>query len=92
MSEATAAMALTSLDGFERAVAHNRSNFDAYAAGLDRVPGVRLLPHDPSESRNYQYVIVEIDEYRGGDRPGPRPQDSAERERHGEAVLLPRLP
>ncbi|MCX5340131.1 aminotransferase class I/II-fold pyridoxal phosphate-dependent enzyme [Streptomyces atratus] len=62
MSEAAAAMALTSLDGFERAVAHNRSNFDAYAAGLDAIPGVRLMPHDPSESRNYQYVIIEIDE------------------------------
>ncbi|MCF3122736.1 aminotransferase class I/II-fold pyridoxal phosphate-dependent enzyme [Streptomyces arenae] len=62
MSEAAAAMALTSLDGFERAVAHNRSNFEAYAAGLDGVAGVRLVPHDASEARNYQYVIIEIDE------------------------------
>ncbi|MFF5257086.1 aminotransferase class I/II-fold pyridoxal phosphate-dependent enzyme [Streptomyces leeuwenhoekii] len=66
MSEAAAAMALTSLDGFAGAVAHNRSNFAAYAAGLEGIPGVRLVPHDASQARNYQYVIIEVEESAAG--------------------------
>lgn len=46
MSEASAAMALTSLDAFERSVAHNRANFDHYRAELGGLPGVTVVPHD----------------------------------------------
>ncbi len=34
----------------------------AYRQGLDGVPGVRMLQYETSERRNYQYIVLEIDE------------------------------
>lgn len=62
MNEASAAMALTSLDAFEGSVARNRANFTHYEQELGDVPGLRVIPHDAGETYNYQYVIVEIDQ------------------------------
>lgn len=62
MSEASAAMALTSLDAFEQAVECNRANFETYLTELAATPGIFVMPHDRRESNNYQYLIVELDE------------------------------
>jgi dTDP-4-amino-4,6-dideoxygalactose transaminase len=62
MSEASAAMGLTSLEAFDAIVDANRRNHEAYTAALDGVAGVRVVPYDPAEGNNYQYVVVEIDE------------------------------
>ncbi|TDC01628.1 dTDP-4-dehydro-6-deoxyglucose aminotransferase [Micromonospora fluostatini] len=62
MSEASAAMGLTSLDAFPEVARHNRDNYEQYRRELARVPGLSVIDIDPDERHNYQYVIVEIDE------------------------------
>ena len=66
MTEVCAAMGLTNLEGIEDLVAVNRCNYDAYRAGLAGIPGVALMPYDPAERGNYQYVVVEVDEAAAG--------------------------
>jgi len=66
MSEVSAAMGLTGLDSLDEFIAANRANQAAYRAGLAGLPGVRLLDYNPTESNNYQYVIVEVDETLSG--------------------------
>lgn len=61
MSELSAAMGLTSLESSSRFVAVNRTNHERYAAGLSRIPGLKLSLFDERERANYQYVIVEVD-------------------------------
>ena len=61
MSEAAAAMGLTNLESMDDFVAANRTNYDAYRAGLEGVPGLRLMRYDETEAGNYQYVVAEID-------------------------------
>ena len=62
MTEVCAAMGLTNLEGIEDLVAINQRNYEAYRIGFVNVPGVTLMPYDPSELGNYQYVVVEVDE------------------------------
>jgi dTDP-4-amino-4,6-dideoxygalactose transaminase len=61
MSEAAAAMGLTSLDSLERFVAVNRRNHELYGQLLGDIPGVSLVRYDPRERANWHYVVVEID-------------------------------
>ncbi|MDB1090301.1 dTDP-4-dehydro-6-deoxyglucose aminotransferase [Streptomyces sp. ACA25] len=62
MSEASAAMGLTSLDAFDDVVRQNRSNYEQYRAELSGLPGVSVIDFDHEELNNYQYVIIEVDE------------------------------
>ncbi|MEW6112198.1 MAG: DegT/DnrJ/EryC1/StrS family aminotransferase [Thermodesulfobacteriota bacterium] len=62
MDEASAAMGLTSLESMEEFIAANKRNFEEYERRLAGVQGVRLLAYDREELRNYQYVVLEIDE------------------------------
>jgi dTDP-4-amino-4,6-dideoxyglucose len=62
MSEAAAAMGLTSLDAFDQTVLHNRANHARYRSELLGVDGVRVVSFDDDESPNCQYVVVKIDE------------------------------
>lgn len=66
MSEPCAAMGLSSLDGVDRLVAHNRDNHGAYTGALAPVPGVDVCGFDSADSSNRHYVVVEIDEARAG--------------------------
>lgn len=61
MHEASAAMALTSLEAAAEFVATNRDNLERYAGGLDELEGIRLLPPDDRGSCNLQYVVLCID-------------------------------
>jgi dTDP-4-amino-4,6-dideoxyglucose len=61
MSEAAAAMGLTSLDAFDQTVRHNRANDARYRCELLGVDGVSVVSFDEDESPNYQYVVVKID-------------------------------
>jgi dTDP-4-amino-4,6-dideoxygalactose transaminase len=61
MSEASAAMGLTSLDSLDEFIAANRRNFDRYREGLAGLPGVMLVRDDRRERWNHHYVVVEID-------------------------------
>ncbi|SFB25892.1 dTDP-4-amino-4,6-dideoxyglucose [Amycolatopsis marina] len=66
MSEAAAAMGLTSLDAFDSSVRHNRANYDAYREELDEVDGITFFNHETRERNNFQYVIIELDEAETG--------------------------
>jgi dTDP-4-amino-4,6-dideoxygalactose transaminase len=62
MTEASAAMGLTSLESMDEFIAVNLINYHAYREGLAGIPGVSLVGYDPHEKSSYQYVITEIDE------------------------------
>jgi dTDP-4-amino-4,6-dideoxygalactose transaminase len=61
MSEASAAMGLTSLEAAEDILHANERNLAAYRDGLADVPGLSLLEFDPAERHNHQYVVAEVD-------------------------------
>lgn len=61
MPEINAAMGLVNLEAFSGFVDANRRNHGRYAAALEGIQGVSLLPYDPSTDPNYQYVVVEVD-------------------------------
>ena len=62
MSEVSAAMGLTSLESIKEFIEVNRRNYLKYQECLSGLPGVFLFPYKQTESHNYQYVVVEIDE------------------------------
>jgi dTDP-4-amino-4,6-dideoxygalactose transaminase len=62
MTEICAAMGLTSLEAMEGIVEANRRNYEGYREGLKGLPGVALNKYDAKERRNYQYIVVEVDE------------------------------
>lgn len=61
MTEACAAMGLTSLESLDEIVGVNRVNYGAYQKGLAGIPGVSLIHYNPEERNNYQYVVLEVD-------------------------------
>ena len=62
MSEASAAMGLTSLESLDNFIDINRRNYHLYLQKLARVPGISLSHYQEDERCNYQYVVIEIDE------------------------------
>src|SRR5213082_708524 len=62
MTEASAAMGLTSLESMDEFIAINAANYRRYCEELRDVPGLRLVGYDEREKSSYQYVITEIDE------------------------------
>ena len=68
MTEVCAAMGLTSLESVAEFMAVNRRNHRAYSRGLSGIPGVSLMLYDETETLNYQYIVLELDEEaRGAD-------------------------
>jgi dTDP-4-amino-4,6-dideoxygalactose transaminase len=61
MTEACAAMGLTSLESLDEIVQVNKANYEAYESRLAGIPGVSLIRYDKQESNNYQYIVVEVD-------------------------------
>jgi dTDP-4-amino-4,6-dideoxygalactose transaminase len=66
MTEPCAAMGLTSLESVGDFVRRNRSNHTVYGRELAGLDGLRLMEYDSPEDRNYQYVVLEIDEAASG--------------------------
>jgi dTDP-4-amino-4,6-dideoxygalactose transaminase len=62
MSEAAAAMGLTSLESLEEFIAVNYRNYKQYKNQLAGIPGISLLDYDEDEKHNYHYIVLEIDE------------------------------
>ncbi|MEI8287834.1 MAG: aminotransferase class I/II-fold pyridoxal phosphate-dependent enzyme [Verrucomicrobiota bacterium] len=62
LTEVCAAMGITSLEAIEAIIAANRRNYEAYRQALQNLPGISLKEYDPTERRNYQYIVVEVDE------------------------------
>lgn len=66
MTEACAAMGLTSLEDIDELIALNRARHERYRAGLAGVPGIRLRDPAISERVNYQSVVIEVDPQAAG--------------------------
>ncbi len=66
MNEFSAAMGLTSLESMEAIIAANRRNYESYREMLSGIPGVTLRGIDDGEKRNYQYVVIDVDEAKTG--------------------------
>jgi dTDP-4-amino-4,6-dideoxygalactose transaminase len=62
MNEVSAAMGITSLESLDEFICINHANYHRYAEGLANIPGIRLLQYDENERRNFQYIVVEVDE------------------------------
>jgi len=61
MSEAAAAMGLTSLEYIKEFAAVNERNYEAYQLGLLDVPGIQMYTFEQGTRRNFQYIVLEID-------------------------------
>ena len=61
MTEACAAMGLTSLESLDEIVEVNKTNYETYDRCLAGIDGVSLIRYDKHESNNYQYIVLEID-------------------------------
>jgi dTDP-4-amino-4,6-dideoxygalactose transaminase len=61
MTEACAAMGLTSLESLDDIVEVNKANYEAYERCLAGIEGVTLIRYEKGERNNYQYIVLEID-------------------------------
>lgn len=61
MTEACAAMGLTSLESVDEFMETNRRNHGAYRRELAAIPGISLIAYDRNERTNFQYVVLEVD-------------------------------
>jgi dTDP-4-amino-4,6-dideoxygalactose transaminase len=66
MSEASAAMGLTSLESMQDFIAINRRNYAAYRDGLAGLPGVAVVQFGDDVASNYHYIVVEVEEAKSG--------------------------
>lgn len=60
LNELAAAMGRTSLESMDTIVARNRSVYQAYAAQLSDIPGIRLQRFPANERNNYQYIVLRL--------------------------------
>jgi dTDP-4-amino-4,6-dideoxygalactose transaminase len=63
MNEVSAAMGLTTLESKDEIIRINNSNYNQYQATLKDIAGINLLAISDGELRNYQYVVIEVDEW-----------------------------
>jgi dTDP-4-amino-4,6-dideoxygalactose transaminase len=61
MTEACAAMGLTSFESVPEFKEVNRRNHRAYRRELNGISGLSLMGYDETEESNYQYVVAEVD-------------------------------
>jgi dTDP-4-amino-4,6-dideoxygalactose transaminase len=62
MSEASAAMGLTSLESIEEFIEINYRNYLYYKQELSDIKGISIFPYKDTERCNYQYIVLEVDE------------------------------
>lgn len=62
MSEAAAAMGLTSFESLDDFIKVNQDNYRIYSQELSDLPGIKLIRYNEDERNNYQYIVVEINE------------------------------
>lgn len=62
MSEASAAMGLTSIESLDEFVSINYRNYRAYQDIFAGIPGCEMISYDETEKQNYQYIIIEVDQ------------------------------
>jgi dTDP-4-amino-4,6-dideoxygalactose transaminase len=61
MSEASAAMGLTSFESIDEFIGHNKTIHDRYHTELAGIEGITVASLDGQARQNYQYVVIEID-------------------------------
>lgn len=61
-SELQAAMALLSLDDFDKNVEKNKERYLLYKELTANIPGIDIIKYDDSTQGNYQYVVFTLDE------------------------------
>lgn len=66
MNEVSAAMGLTGLESMSEFVDINYQNYRHYQKELSSTVGVKLALYNEKEKCNYQYIVLEIDEYQFG--------------------------
>ena len=66
MSEVSAAMGLTSFESVDYFIDVNKRNYLKYRDCLQGIDGIDLFPIKLDEERNYQYVVVIVDEEKTG--------------------------
>ncbi|MDM9583774.1 aminotransferase class I/II-fold pyridoxal phosphate-dependent enzyme [Nostoc sp. GT001] len=64
MNEISAAMGLTSLESIDSFIEVNYSNYRCYQKELADIPGISLLTYNEGEKCNYQYIVLEIEQYK----------------------------
>jgi dTDP-4-amino-4,6-dideoxygalactose transaminase len=62
MNEISAAMGLTSLESLDEFLAVNRRNYLCYREELRDIAGAQVLAYDETETCNYQYIVLELEE------------------------------
>ncbi|MCX4547583.1 aminotransferase class I/II-fold pyridoxal phosphate-dependent enzyme [Streptomyces sp. NBC_01387] len=60
LSEAAAAMGLTSLEGLDATIARNRTNYEQYRSALTGIPGVTVLEFEGPNRNNHHYMMVNV--------------------------------
>ena len=68
MSEASAAMGLTSIESLDEFIATNSRHYDQYEAGLAGLPAVHIRPRKTMTGTTFHYVVIEVDDNAGVDR------------------------
>jgi dTDP-4-amino-4,6-dideoxygalactose transaminase len=66
MNEVSAAMGLTGLESLDEFIAVNRAHYRRYCALLEGLPGVSVFAIAETGRRNWQHVVLEVDERRSG--------------------------
>jgi dTDP-4-amino-4,6-dideoxygalactose transaminase len=66
MSEASAAMGLTSLESIAEFTITNYRNYKRYQAEVADIPGITLFSFDEAEQNNYQYIVLTVNEKETG--------------------------
>ncbi len=85
LTEAAAAMGITSLESMDRFIEVNRVNHSRYLAELDGIPGVSMARYDDTQRCNCQYAVLEVDESAAGLH-----RDELHRVLHAENILARR--
>jgi dTDP-4-amino-4,6-dideoxygalactose transaminase len=84
MPEICAAMGLANLGEIDAVITANRTNYHAYRAAIEPLPGLSILSYDEAEQNNYQYVVMEVG------RGSPVSRDSIMEALQAENVLARR--
>jgi dTDP-4-amino-4,6-dideoxygalactose transaminase len=66
MPEICAAMGLANLDSIKNILQTNKNVYENFQTYLKNLDGIKLLEYDPSESNNYHYIVLEVDEEKIG--------------------------
>lgn len=68
MTEVNAAMGLTNLESIDAYRSINLRNYELYKKGLSEISGLRLIEYPSGEVNNFQYVVIEVESPREGNR------------------------